>query len=104
MWWSCIVEPRVNGHRRCSFPSSYDGLSLGMGIRAVVPLVKGRVAFNRGQRPHGREEPTSELIHAFVTKVDAYGSTIFAALLGGESNDSGRGIAVDASGNIVVVG
>jgi len=42
---------------------------------------------------------------AFVTKLDATGSTLaFSTYLGGSSGDAGRGIAVDGSGNAYVIG
>ncbi len=41
----------------------------------------------------------------FVTKLNASGSALlFSTLLGGNSDDSGNGIAVDANGNIYVAG
>ena len=43
--------------------------------------------------------------HAFVTKLDATGSTlVYSTFLGGSNTDQGHGIAVDASGNTYVVG
>jgi hypothetical protein len=45
------------------------------------------------------------LADAFVTKIDAAGSTlVYSTYLGGKDADYGRGIAVDASGNAYVVG
>ncbi|MGH9840431.1 MAG: SBBP repeat-containing protein, partial [Blastocatellia bacterium] len=42
---------------------------------------------------------------AFVVKLNAAGSgTVFSTFLGGENNDAGAGIAVDASGNVYVAG
>ncbi len=46
---------------------------------------------------------------AFVTKLDSNGALVFSTYLGGTTNlgndfDSGRGIALDASGNIYVAG
>lgn len=46
---------------------------------------------------------------AFVTKLDSNGALVFSTYLGGTTNqgddfDSGRGIALDASGNIFVAG
>ncbi|HKU76355.1 MAG TPA: SBBP repeat-containing protein [Pyrinomonadaceae bacterium] len=42
---------------------------------------------------------------AFVTKLNATGSALlFSTLLGGNSDDTGNGIAVDANGNIYVAG
>ena len=42
---------------------------------------------------------------AFVTKLNASGSgLLFSTLVGGSNDESGNGIAVDASGNIAVVG
>ena len=42
---------------------------------------------------------------AFVTKLNASGSgLLFSTLVGGNKDESGNGIAVDASGNIAVVG
>src|SRR5687768_1071761 len=42
---------------------------------------------------------------AFVTKINASGSgLLFSTLVGGNKDESGNGIAVDASGNIAVVG
>jgi hypothetical protein len=42
---------------------------------------------------------------AFVTKLNASGSgVLFSTLVGGSKDESGNGVAVDASGNITVVG
>lgn len=42
---------------------------------------------------------------AFVTKLNANGSAlVYSTFLGGDGNDTGRGIAVDASGNAYVAG
>lgn len=49
----------------------------------------------------GRSKPSD----AFVTKIDAAGSTlIYSTFLGGLGNDNASGIAVDASGNAYVAG
>ena len=43
--------------------------------------------------------------HAFATKLDAMGSTlVYSTFLGGSNTDRGHGTAVDASGNVYVVG
>jgi len=43
-------------------------------------------------------------LDGFVIKVDAQGTGIYSTLLGGGSDDEGRGIAVDSSGNAYVTG
>ncbi len=55
------------------------------------------------------QNPLQELLSgpaaAFVTKLNSDGSAlVFSTFLGGSSFDSGRGIAVDADGNIYVTG
>jgi Chitobiase/beta-hexosaminidase C-terminal domain/Beta-propeller repeat len=41
---------------------------------------------------------------AFVTKLDAAGGLLYSTYLGGESDDAGHAIAVDAVGNMLVAG
>lgn len=41
---------------------------------------------------------------AFVAKLDGTGNTVYSSYLGGSGDDRGSAIAVDATGNIVVVG
>lgn len=43
-------------------------------------------------------------INAFVTKLDSGGTLAYSTYLGGDSNDLGNAIAVDASGNAYVTG
>jgi hypothetical protein len=40
----------------------------------------------------------------FVSKLDSGGNFLFARRMGGTANDQGRGIAVDASGNVLTTG
>ncbi|MBU1382334.1 SBBP repeat-containing protein, partial [Myxococcota bacterium] len=40
----------------------------------------------------------------FVKKINPEGTPLWTVLLGGEGNDSGRGVAQDSSGNIIVTG
>src|SRR6185436_9110246 len=41
---------------------------------------------------------------AFVTKFSPTGTLLFSTLLGGEGDEAGSGIAVDAAGNVYVAG
>jgi len=43
-------------------------------------------------------------VAAYVIKVDAAGNTIFATLLGGQTNDSATALAVDAAGEVYFTG
>ncbi|MDQ6676094.1 MAG: SBBP repeat-containing protein [Acidobacteriota bacterium] len=43
-------------------------------------------------------------LDAFVIKLDAQGNGVYSTLLGGGSDDEGRGIAVDGNGNAYVTG
>ncbi|MBN8886222.1 MAG: SBBP repeat-containing protein [Rudaea sp.] len=42
--------------------------------------------------------------NAFVTRLDVHGALSYSTYLGGESSDTGEGIAVDANGNAYVTG
>jgi hypothetical protein len=53
------------------------------------------------QRMFGGTFPQAD---AFVTKLDGIGMLVYSTYLGGSSNDTGRGIAVDAAGNAHVIG
>ena len=46
----------------------------------------------------------SRCTDAFVTKLNVTGSVVYSTLLGGERDDAGAGITIDAAGNIYVVG
>jgi Beta-propeller repeat len=53
----------------------------------------------------GGAEPTRSSYDAWVAKLNGSGSQLlYLAYLGGSGNDSGRGVAVDASGNAYVTG
>jgi len=52
----------------------------------------------------GTAPSTSPCLDAFVTKLDASGSIVYATYLGGSADDFAQGIAVDAEGNAVVTG
>jgi len=42
--------------------------------------------------------------NAYIAKSDASGNLVFGTLLGGQSNDTGTSLAVDAAGNVFVAG
>jgi photosystem II stability/assembly factor-like uncharacterized protein len=69
--------------------SSPEVMALALNNRGSLPVYEGSLAVS----------------HGFVVKVNATGSAIsYSTLLGGESNDFVRGIAVDSGGNVYVSG
>ena len=81
--------------------SSWTNTDTGLWSPAVLSLVKDPTnpsVLYAGTNLSGSSD-------AFVTKLNSSGSgLLFSTLLGGSKDESGNGIAVDASGNIVVVG
>ncbi|HEY0765425.1 MAG TPA: SBBP repeat-containing protein [Pyrinomonadaceae bacterium] len=81
--------------------SSWTNTDTGLWTTAVLSLVKdpnnASVLYAAGTG--------SGFSDAFVTKLNPSGSgLLFSTLIGGSKQESGNGIAVDASGNITVVG
>lgn len=49
-------------------------------------------------------QPANECCHAFLTKYGPAGTLVYSAILGGNSSDGGKAVAVDASGDAWVTG
>jgi uncharacterized protein (TIGR03437 family) len=69
-------------------------------VGAVQPAFGGGTCFSTGPFGGG----TFPCFDAFVIKLDPMGQLIYATYLGGDGNDFGGAIAVDASGNAYVAG
>jgi len=61
---------------------------------------------NCGAYPAVALFPPSPIVcgHAFVMELDPTGKVLYASYLGGSSDDAGRAIALDASGNVYIAG
>ncbi len=71
------------------------GSTTSTNFQTVAPLQPGA----------GANDPSLEFSDAFVTKINSAGTAVmYSTYLGGASDDDGKAIAVDASGNAVVVG
>jgi beta-propeller repeat-containing protein len=82
------------------FDGSADDHALGIAVdRGGNSYVTGYTDSTDFPSAGGFDTDAPEFRDAFVVKLDTQGSLLWSSYLGGNSNDEGHGVAVDASGN-----